>query len=112
MSDSFGDGLGELEKLVLLAALRLGESAYSVAIIRQLDVVTPRGVSAPSVYLALVRLRKKGFLTSTLGDPTPQRGGRAKRFYRVTPQGLAVLRATRDAYLTLWRGLEPILDSR
>jgi PadR family transcriptional regulator PadR len=112
MSDSFGDGLGELEKLVVLAALRLGEAAYSVPIINELDSVTTHGVSRPSVYLALVRLKKKGYLTSTLGDPTPQRGGRAKRFYRVTPQGLAVLRASRRAYLTLWRGLEPILDRR
>jgi PadR family transcriptional regulator, regulatory protein PadR len=112
MGDTFGDGLGEIEKMVLLAALRLGDSAYSASIIRELDSVTPRGVSRPSVYLALVRLKKKGLLSSTLGDPTPQRGGRAKRFYRVTPQGLTVLRAARRVYLTLWRGLEPILDRR
>jgi hypothetical protein len=76
MGDTFGDGLGEIEKMVLLAALRLGDSAYSASIIRELDSVTPRGVSRPSVYLALVRLKKKGLLSSTLGDPTPQRGGR------------------------------------
>src|ERR1041384_7529151 len=110
MNDAFGCAFGELEKMVLLAALRLGESAYSASIIRELDAVTPRGVSHPSVYLALVRLTKKGLLASTLGEPTRQRGGRAKRFYRVTPPGLKVLRAARRAYLTLWHGLEPILD--
>jgi PadR family transcriptional regulator PadR len=112
MSETFGDGLGELEKMVLLAVLRLGEDACSVLILSELDAATPHGVSRPSVYLALVRLKNKGMLSSTLGDPTPQRGGRAKRFYRVTPQGLAVLRAARRAYLKLWRGLEPILDRR
>jgi DNA-binding PadR family transcriptional regulator len=110
MRDTFGEGLGELEQMVLLAALRLGSDAYGVTIIHELDSVTPRGVSRPSVYLALVRLQKKGLLDSKLGDPTPQRGGRAKRFYRVTPQGLLVLRTARRAYLTLWSGLEPILD--
>lgn len=112
MRGTFGDGLGELEQMVLLAALRLGEEAYSVSIINELDAIGPRPVSRPSVYLALVRLRKKGLLASTLGAPTPQRGGRAKRFYEVTPEGLRVLRAARRAYLTLWRGLEPILDRR
>lgn len=106
----FSDSIGELEHLVLLAVLRLGDDGYSVPIIRELDLASNRRVSHPSVYLALVRLRKKGLLTATLGDPTPQRGGRAKRFYRVTPAGLAVLRATRRAYLTLWSGLEPLLD--
>lgn len=103
-------GVGELEQMVLLAVLRLGDNAYSVLIIRELDAASGQVVSRPSVYLALVRLRRKGLLTSTLGAPTPQRGGRAKRFYRVTPAGLAVLRAARRAYLTLWHGLEPLLD--
>lgn len=110
MSSAFGDGLGELEQMVLLATLRVGDHAYSVPIIHELDAVASRTVSRPSVYLALARLRKKGLLSATLGDPTPQRGGRAKRFYRVTPAGMAVLQATRRAYLTLWSGLEPILD--
>jgi PadR family transcriptional regulator, regulatory protein PadR len=104
------DGLGELEQMVLLAALRLGDGAYSVPIIRELDYASGRQVSRPSVYLALVRLRKKGLLSATLGDPTPSRGGRAKRFYRVTPEGLSVLQAARRAYLTLCDGLEPVLD--
>jgi PadR family transcriptional regulator PadR len=104
------DGLGELEQMVLLAALRLGDGAYSVPIIRELDRAAGRQVSRPSVYLALVRLRKKGLLSATLGDPTPSRGGRAKRFYQLTPAGLSLLRATRRAYLRLCHGLEPILD--
>jgi PadR family transcriptional regulator, regulatory protein PadR len=112
MGSAVGDGLGELEQMVLIAALRLGNEAYSVPIIRELDRAASRQVSRPSVYLALVRLRRKGFLSATLGDPTPQRGGRAKRFYQVTPAGMAVLRATRRAYLALWSGLEPVLDRR
>jgi len=110
MSDAFSDGLGELEQMVLLAALRLGDNAYGVTIVDELDSVMSRPVSRPSVYLALGRLAKKGLLNGRLGDPTPQRGGRAKRFYQVTPRGMAVLRAARRAYLTLWKGLEPVLD--
>ncbi|MGH9160226.1 MAG: PadR family transcriptional regulator [Vicinamibacteraceae bacterium] len=112
MAHGRGDELGELEQMVLLATLRLGERAYGVPIIEALDQATARAVSRPSVYVALVRLRKKGLLASTLGDPTPQRGGRAKRFYRVTPAGLRRLRASRRTYLTLWSGLEPLLDRR
>ena len=104
------DGLGELEQMVLLATLRLADGAYSVPIIGELDGAAGREVSRPSVYLALVRLRKKGLLSATLGDPTPSRGGRAKRFYHVTAEGLSALRTARRAYLTLCRGLEPILD--
>jgi PadR family transcriptional regulator PadR len=107
---ALGDDVGELEQMVLLATLRLGNEAYSVPIIGELDRAAGRRVSRPSVYLALVRLRKKGLLTSTLGDPTPQRGGRAKRFYQATPAGLAILQATRRTLLTLWNGLEPMLD--
>ena len=110
MSDALGEGLGELEQLVLLATLRLRDKAYGVTIIQQLGTVTPRSISRPSVYLALARLTKKGLLSARLGDPTPQRGGRAKRFYQVTPRGLAVLRAARRAYLSLSKGLEPVLD--
>jgi DNA-binding PadR family transcriptional regulator len=110
MSDALEEGLGELEQLVLLATLRLRDKAYGVTIIQQLGAVTPRSVSRPSVYLALTRLTKKGLLSARLGDPTPQRGGRAKRFYQLTPRGLAVLRATRRAYLSLSKGLEPVLD--
>lgn len=110
MSSAFGDGLGELEQMVLIATLRLGDGAYSVPIIHELDRAAGRQMSRPSVYLALVRLRKKGLLSATIGDPTPQRGGRAKRFYQVTPAGLRVLQATRRVYLALWSGLEPLLD--
>jgi PadR family transcriptional regulator PadR len=112
MSETREESLGELEQMVLLAVLRLEESAYGITIIQELEAVAPRGVSRPAVYLALARLQKKGLLSSKLGDPTPQRGGRAKRFYHVTPRGLAALRAARRAYLKLWHGLEPILDRR
>ena len=112
ISASKPDALGELEQMVLLAVLRLDEEAYGVEIIQELAAKTGRSISRPSVYLTLGRLERKGLLRSRLGDPTPQRGGRAKRYYFVTATALAMLRDSRRAYLNLWSGLEPRLDRR
>jgi PadR family transcriptional regulator, regulatory protein PadR len=91
--------------MVLLAVTRLGDDAYGVPIARELVNITGREVSLGSIYAALERLSDKSLVDSTLGQPTAERGGRAKRYFRVTKEGLRVLRATRAALTKLWSGL-------
>src|SRR3954447_8271346 len=97
--------LGEMEVMVLLALIRLGEDAYGVPISKELFHVAGREVALGSVYAALERLEQKEFVESTLGDPAPERGGRAKRYFHVTPSGLNALNMTRTALTRLWDGL-------
>lgn len=101
--------MGELELMVLLAILRLGDDAYGVPISKELLSLAGREVALGSIYAALDRIESKGFVTSSLGDPTPERGGRAKRYFRVTPAGLRSLRQTRAALTNLWKGI-PVLE--
>ena len=104
------EALGEFEQVVLLAVLRLGDkAAYAVAIRSEIESRTRRSVSRGSVYITLDRLEVKGYLRSWLGDPTPERGGRAKRFYAATPRAVGALRDSRKALLALWRGLDEVL---
>jgi len=104
------ESLFEQEQLVLLAVLRLGGQAYGVRIVQELNTLTTLQISRPSIYVTLGRLERKGFLRSSLGEPLPQRGGRARRFYQITPAALLLLKDTRQCYLRLWNGLEAILD--
>ena len=97
--------LGEFELIVLLALLRAGENAYGVPIARVIEESTGREVSVGSVYAALERLQQKGMVSSSLGDPTPERGGRAKRYFRVTKAGLQQVRKTQKTLAALWQGL-------
>ncbi len=97
--------LGEFELIVLLALLRAGENAYGVPIARVIEESTGREVSVGSVYAALERLQQKGMVSSSLGDPTPERGGRAKRYFRVTKAGLQQVRKTQKTLVALWQGL-------
>jgi PadR family transcriptional regulator PadR len=101
--------LGELELMVLLALVRLGEDAYGVPISRELQALAQRDVALGSVYAALDRVAEKGFVTSRLGEPTVERGGRAKRYFRITPSGLRAVKATRSALISLWSGV-PLLE--
>jgi DNA-binding PadR family transcriptional regulator len=101
--------LGEFELMVMLVLLRLGENAYGVPIAREIEASSGREVGIGSVYAALERLERKGFVYSRTGEPTPERGGRAKRFFSVTNAGLREVRKTQKALVTLWRGL-PQLD--
>src|ERR1700690_1041555 len=103
--------LGEMELMVLLALIRLGDDAYGVPISKELLNLAGREVALGSIYAGLDRLEQKGFVTSLLGDPTPARGGRAKRYFRVTPAGLRVLKMTRKALTNLWRDI-PLLERR
>jgi DNA-binding PadR family transcriptional regulator len=97
--------LGEFELMVLLVVVRLGDEAYGVPISKELQTVTGREASLGSVYAALDRLARKGYVTSRVADPTPQRGGRAKRFFRATIQGRSAIEISRTALTHLWRGI-------
>lgn len=98
--------LGELEHLTLLGVLRLGEDAYGARIRTELEETAHRAVSIATVYVTLVRLEKKGFLRSEQSDPTPVRGGKAKRCYEVTMNGAAALREARGALDRMWEGVD------
>ena len=102
--------LGEMELMVLLAIVRLGDEAYGVPISRELLDLAGREVALGSIYAALDRLEQKGHVESSLGEPTPERGGRAKRYFHITPAGLRAVRVTRRALTKLWGGL-PVLTS-
>ena len=100
--------LGELELLVMLTIIRLGDGAYGVPISREIEEQTGRDVAFGTVYATLERLQHKGFVSSELGDATPERGGRAKRYFRATPAGLRTVRETRQNLIRLWRGLREL----
>jgi DNA-binding PadR family transcriptional regulator len=102
--------LGDLEHLVLLAILRLGADAYGIPILEEVCARSGRAVSRATVYVALKRLEQKGLVTSRLGDSTPERGGRAKRYFTLRAAGLKALRESRAMFLDLWRNYEAILD--
>ncbi len=102
--------LGEFEHMVLLTILHLRSEAYGVRIMEELQRRIERRSTRGSLYVTLDRLEKKGLLESRLADPTPERGGRRKRFVSVTPAGMEALRKSRHALLELWRDLEPLLD--
>jgi DNA-binding PadR family transcriptional regulator len=104
--------LGEFELMVMLALIRLGDEAYGVPISREIEASSGREVKLGSVYAALERLEQKGLVSSSLGDPTPERGGRAKRYFQVTPKGLREIRKTRQVLIRLWQGLPELEGGR
>jgi DNA-binding PadR family transcriptional regulator len=97
------DRLGHFELMILLAVLRHGDEAYGVPIVRAIEESTRRPVLVSSIYAALDRLQDKGFVASRMGDASPERGGKAKRYFRVTAAGLREARSARRALETLWR---------
>ena len=99
--------LGELEQLILLAVLRLETEAYAVSVREQIVDQSGVQVSRGTVYVTLDRLEKKGHLESWFADPTPERGGKAKRYYRVTPLAVRALETSRTALDRMWQGIEP-----
>src|SRR5215831_3987997 len=90
------DPLGSLEHIVLLAVMRLGEEAYGITVRREIDRTTGRDLSVGAIYATLVRLESKGLVKSLAGEPTAERGGRAKRYFRVTADGKAAVRNTHE----------------
>jgi len=103
-------GLGEFEQLVLLALVRLGTEAYGVSIRDEIEQRARRDVALGAVYTTLLRLENKGLAASRLGDPTPERGGRRKKFYRPTAAGQRALRASLEALRGMTRGLTPGME--
>ena len=99
--------LGEFEQIVLLAILRLGDEAYGVPIRLDIEQRTGRALTVGALYRTLDRLEEKGYVSSAFSDPTPERGGRSKRYFSVKPIGLRTLRASHDALAAMWDGLEP-----
>lgn len=99
--------LGELEEQVLLVLLRLNGESYAVEVAEALEELTGRAPSAATVFMVMRRLEHRGLLTSTVGDPDPEWGGRPRRFYKVRARlVMPLLRASRQARLILWEGLE------
>ena len=105
---SRNDYLGEFEQIVLLTVARLGDEGYGMAIRQEIEDRVRRSVAIGSVYAALDRMERKGLLRSGVGDPTPVRGGRAKRFYSLLPPGVEALQRSRELLDGLWKGL--VLD--
>ena len=97
--------LGEFELMLLLTIVGLGDDAYGVLITRELAKLRNREIAAASVYAALDRLEVKGLIRSRLGESTPERGGRAKRYFRVTEDGIRSVHSTRNVLSKLWKSL-------
>jgi DNA-binding PadR family transcriptional regulator len=104
------DFLGEFEQMILLCVLRLDGEAYGLAIRNELELVAGRRPSSGSLYTTLDRLEGKGLLTSEAGSADGSRGGRRRRYVKVTPEGRAQLQDARHRLLALWDGLETALD--
>ena len=102
--------LGEFEQLVLLAILRRGEDAYSLGIRRELEENAGRQVSRGAFYATLDRLESKGYVDWKEVPPGDSRGGLPQRRFRVTAGGIRALRSSRDTLLSMWQGLETILQ--
>ena len=103
--------LGAFEHLLLLALVRLGDDTYGVPIRDELEARTGRLVSPGAVYTALDRLERRGLVRSQLGDPTPARGGKRKRCYRLTAKGSAALRDAHGAIGHMAQGIKPKLQT-
>lgn len=101
--------LGEFEEVVLLAVLRLDDDAYAIPIRDEIRRRARRRVARGALYTALERLEDKGLVSSRMGEPLPERGGRSRRYFKLTARGLAALRVSRRARLELWEGLEAVL---
>ena len=100
-------GLGEFEQMVLLAILHLRDDAYGVPIVDEIERRTGREVSRAAVYVTLRRLEEKRYVSSWMGDSTPERGGKARRHVKIEPGGVRALREARQAAESMWRGLDP-----
>lgn len=96
------------EEFLLLAVLRLKENAYGVAIRNQIKDATGKTWAYGALFVMLRRLEKKGYLTSYFTDPSPQRGGKSKRIFRLSPQGVKALKEVRKAQDSVWSGIEEL----
>ncbi|MBA3558541.1 MAG: helix-turn-helix transcriptional regulator [Gemmatimonadaceae bacterium] len=103
-------GLGDFEQMVLLAILHLRGEVYGVPIVDEIERRTERSVSRAAVYITLRRLEEKGLVSSWMSEPIPERGGKPRRYVRVEPRGVVMLRESREAVDRMWRGLDPRLE--
>ena len=101
------EALGEFEQMVLLAILHLGDEVYGVPIVDEIERRTGRTIAPAAVYITLRRLEQKGWLSSWMSDPTPERGGKSRRCVKVTRAGLEALRESRQLLDRMWKGLDP-----
>ena len=106
------DSLGEFEKVVLLAILQLGGESYGAPILEEIEKRAGQSPSSGTLYVALRRLERRGLLTSHFGDPTPERGGRAKRFFKVEPEAIRLLRRSHEHWSSMADGLGPVLEGK
>jgi len=104
------DNLGEFEQLVMLAVMRLDDDAYGTSIREELKTRAEREVSPGAIFTTLERLESRGLVTSRYGEPTPERGGRSKRFYKLSVEGRRSLARSLRAVRRLIQGLEPELE--
>jgi DNA-binding PadR family transcriptional regulator len=104
--------LTDFELMIMLAILRVRDEAYGVPIAREIEMTAGRTVTLGAVYLALDRLQENGLVVSELGEATAERGGRAKRFFRVTAKGLRAVRDTQRALIALWKGIPELKERR
>jgi PadR family transcriptional regulator PadR len=102
--------LGEFEHQVMLAILRLGGEAYSVSVVEELEERTGREVAQAAVFIVLRRLEEKGLATSRLDESAGKDGGRARRYFRPTPEAVRRLKESRNRYIRLWDGIETTLE--
>lgn len=102
--------LTDFELMIMLAILRVRDEAYGVPIAREIEQTAGRMVTLGAVYLALDRLQQNGLVGSELGEATAERGGRAKRFFRITPKGLRAVRSTQRALVALWKGIPELKE--
>jgi PadR family transcriptional regulator, regulatory protein PadR len=100
-----GDLLGSLEQIVLLALMRLESNAYGMTVRREIENRTGRNISIGAVYATLSRLETKGYVSSSVGEPTAERGGRAKRLFRIEAAGTRALQASHEAIRRMTLGL-------
>lgn len=104
--------LTDFELMILLAALRGGDEAYAIQIAREIESTAGRQVQLGAVYTALNRLEGRLLVESWTGEPTAERGGRAKRYFRVTSRGMDAVRSTQQALVALWSGLPQLRERR
>ena len=97
--------LGQFEFMTLVAMMRLEDDAYGVAVAREIEAASGREVALASLYLTLGRLEANGLIESKRGEPTPERGGRAKTYFKVTAKGRSEVRQTHRALMRLWNGV-------
>ncbi len=100
-------GLGEFEQMVLLAIAHLRGEAYGIPIVAEIERRTGRRVARAAVYIALRRLEEKGLVSTWMSNPTPERGGKGRRYAKLEPEGARALREARDVAERMWHGLNP-----